>query len=168
MYLAVRAREAGHPDEFERYFQQVREAFAEADRLKSTNYAVAAITAGTLLQFADRLPEDIRPALYAQAYDDYAFIWKEQGKIIDKMPVHFRGEMLAGMAESALRTGRAEEGAQFLDRLLADLPGSPYEATARQWKADPQAAARNSTLTCKTCHDAGRLSTRLAALAQAK
>ena len=67
------------------------------------------------------------------------------------------------MAQSAQRTGRSEESAQFVDRMLTMLADTQYEATAKQWKADPASAA-TTNLTCKNCHNAGRLSNRLAAL----
>ena len=79
------------------------------------------------------------------------------------MPVHFKGELLAGMAQSAQRTGRTEEAAQFVDRMLTMLADTPFERTARQWKADPASAA-TTNLTCKNCHSPGRLSAKLAAL----
>jgi tetratricopeptide (TPR) repeat protein len=165
MFRAVRAHEAGKADEFQRYFQQARDAFAEAASLKSGNTGVPAITGGTLVVFADRLPEQHRAAAWSQAYDAYSALWNEQSSMVDKLPVHLRGELLAGMAQSAQRTGRAEEAAQFIDRMLAALPGTQYERMATQWKANPE-AGRNTSLTCKTCHDAGRLSNRLAGLTQ--
>jgi hypothetical protein len=55
--------------------------------------------------------------------------------------------------------------AQHLDRLLTSLAGTPYEPEAQRWKADPAAAA-GSKITCKTCHNPGRLSARLRSLEQ--
>ena len=162
LYRAVVAHESGKSDEFARRFQRAREDFAEAAKLSSGNDGVAAITGGTTVIFADRLPADHRAAAWAQAYDAYSMLWKQQGPAIDGFPVHFRGEVLAGMAQSAQRTGRAEEAAQFVDKLLA-MPGTPYEKLAKDWKANPAAAA-TTNLTCKTCHGPGRLSAKLAAL----
>ena len=163
MYRAVLAHESSKVDEFQRYFQAAWEGFAEAARLASGNEGVAAITGGTLVLFADRLPADQRAGAWSQVYDAYSALWKEQGPAIEKLPVHFRGEVLAGLAQSAQRLGRTEEATQYVDRILALLPGTPYEPAAKEWKADPASAARTS-LTCKTCHNPGRLSARLAAL----
>jgi hypothetical protein len=77
--------------------------------------------------------------------------------------VHFKGEVLAGLTQSAQRTGRSEEAAQFLDKMLAVLPNTPFEPMAKKWKADPASAA-TTNLTCKNCHGAGRLSARLKTL----
>jgi hypothetical protein len=163
LYRAVLAHESQKTEEFQRQFQRAREGFAEAARLDGGNDGVAAITGGTLVLFADRLPAEHRAPAWAQAYDAYALLWKGQSQVIEKLPVHHRGEVLAGLAQAAQRTGRAEEAAQHVDRMLALLQGTPYERAAKEWKADPAAAAGTS-LTCKTCHNPGRLSARLAAL----
>ena len=163
LYRAVVAHEAGKADEFAQHFQRAQDDFAEAAKASSGNDGVAAITGGTLVFLADRLPEKHRPAAWAQTYDAYSILWKQQGAGIDKMPPHFRGEVLAGMAQSAQRTGRTEEAAQFVDKMLVVMQGTPYEATAKQWKADP-ASASTTNLACKNCHNPGRLNARLAAL----
>ena len=100
----------------------------------SGNEGVAAITGGTYAVFADRLPEPHRATAWADAYSNYSLLWKQQGSAIDKLPVHHRGEVLGGLVQSAQRTGRTEEMAQHLDRMLTLLKGTPYEATAQQWK----------------------------------
>jgi hypothetical protein len=163
LYRAVRAHEAGDAMEFERLYQAARDAFAEATRLQAGNEGAHAIVGGTLSLFADRLPAAHRDAAWAQAYDSYSLLWKEQGPVIDKLPVHHRGEVLGGLAQAAQRTGRVEEMGQHLDRMLTVLQGTPYEATARQWKSDPSMAA-STHLTCKNCHNPGRLGPRLAEL----
>ena len=165
VHRAVLAHEAGNADEFQKQYQAGRAAFAEAAGLPSGNEGVAAITGGTYSVFADRLPQQYRAEAWADAYTAYSLLWKQQGAAIDKLPVHHRGEVLAGLTESAQRTGRTEEAAQNLDRMLQYLQGTPYEATAKQWKADPASAA-TAKLTCKNCHNPGRLSSTLAALKQ--
>jgi hypothetical protein len=90
-------------------------------------------------------------------------LWKQQAPAVDKLPVHLRGELLGGLAASAQRTGHTEELATYLDKIIELLPNTPYEPVARQWKKDPKVAA-SSTITCMTCHDAGRLSARVATL----
>ena len=162
-YRAVRAHEAGKAEEFERQFATVRAGFAEAAGLSTGKDGVAAITGGTLVTFADRLPEKHRAAAWSQAYDNYAKLWQAQGADIEKMPVHFKGEVLAGLTQSAQRTGRAEESAKYLEKMLVVLQGTSYEETAQKWKADPASAA-TTNLTCKNCHSPGRLSARLKAL----
>ena len=162
---AVLAHEAGRVDEFERLYAAAIHDFAEAGKTGSGNDGVAAITGGTMTVFADRLPATHRAAAWSLAYDNYAKLWKEQGADIEKLPVHHKGEVLSGLTQSAQRTGRSDEAAQYLDKMLVVLAGTPYEATAKQWKADPTVASTTS-LTCKNCHTPGRLLNRVEALGQ--
>jgi hypothetical protein len=83
--------------------------------------------------------------------------------MVDRLPVHIRGELLAGLAQSAQRTGRTEEFQQYLDKILTVLRDTSYEPVAKEWKSNPAAAAKTS-ITCRSCHDPGRLSARVAAL----
>ena len=163
MHRAILAKEAGKADEFAKQLQGARAAFAEAAQATAGNDGVAAITGGTYSVFADRLPEPYRAAAWADAYTAYSLLWKQQGAMIDKLPVHHRGEVLGGLVQSAQRTGRTDEMAQHLDRMLTSLQGTPYETTAQQWKADPASAA-TTRITCKNCHNPGRLAPTLAAL----
>ncbi len=160
---AVLAHEAGNNGEFITLLQVARAEFAEAAKQTSGNDGVAAITGGSYAVFADRLPEPHRAAAWADAYSNYSLLWKQQGSAIDKLPVHHRGEVIGGLVQSAQRTGRTEEMAQHLDRMLTLLQGTPYEATAQQWKANPASAA-TTKVTCKACHNPGRLSSTLASL----
>ena len=165
LYRAVRAHEAGNTADFQKHFEQARANFAEASKLPSGNDGVFAIIGGSISVFGDRLPQDVRAAAWSQAYDAYSLLWKFQGAGVDKLPVHFRGELLAGLAQAAQRTGRTQETAEYLDRLITSLAGTPYEAEAKRWKEDPASAA-NSRITCKNCHNPGRLSARLRSLEQ--
>jgi hypothetical protein len=163
LYRAAAAHEAGKTAEFNQYFQKARDGFAEAAAFSDGNDGVAPITGGSYALFADRLPAEHRAAAWEQAWTSYSILWKQQGAGIENMPLHFKGEVLAGMAQSAQRTGRTKEASEFLDRMLALLANTPYETTAKKWKADPASAA-TTNLTCQNCHAPGRLSARLAAL----
>ena len=163
MHRAVLAHEAGNSGEFLKRLEEARAAFAEAVTQTSGNDGVAAITGGTYAVFADRLPEPHRGTAWADAYSNYSLLWTQQGSAIDKLPVHHRGEVLGGLVQSAQRTGRTEEMTQHLDRMLTLMKGTPYEATAQQWKDNPASAA-TTKVTCKACHNPGRLSSTLASL----
>jgi len=162
LYRAVIANENKRADEFQRYYRQAREVFGEAQKSPG-NEGVAPITGGSFALFADRLPSEYRAEAWATAYDNYQALYKSQAAFVDKLPLHLKGEVLAGVAQTAQRTGRKEESAQFVDKMLALLPGTPYEPMAKKWKANPESAA-NSSLTCMTCHDPGRLAVRMADL----
>ena len=163
MYRAVLAHESGNNADFLKHLQAARAAFAEAASQTSGNEGVAAIAGGTYSVFADRLPEPHRATAWADAYSNYSILWKQQGAMIDKLPVHHRGELLGGLVQSAQRTGRTGEMAQHLDRMLTLLQGTQYEATAQEWKTNPASAA-TTKVTCKACHNPGRLTPTLTAL----
>lgn len=163
LYRAVRAHEANRTDEFQKYYRQALSVFEEARKCTSGNDGIAAVTGGTFAIFADRLPKEYRAAAWSAAYENYQALYQQQAPIIDRLPVHLRGEVLAGLAQSAQRTGRTEEAAQHIDKILAVLRDTPYEPMARKWKANPEAAATTS-LMCMNCHDAGRLAARVASL----
>ena len=163
LYRAIRATENNRNDEFKQYYQQASDLFAEAARSGPDNPGVAAIRGGSYVVLADRLPKEYRETAWSQAYDSYRTLWKLQAPAVDRLPVHLRGELLAGLAQSAQRTGHTEEMSQYVDKILEVLRGTPYEPIAKQWKANPQSAA-NTTITCMTCHVAGRLAARAAAL----
>ncbi|MFL6213877.1 MAG: hypothetical protein ACJ74J_08270 [Blastocatellia bacterium] len=162
-YRAVRAYENNRRDEFEQTYRQALDLFAQARQANPQDGGVYAITGGVNVVFADRLPKEKQAAAWAQGYESYQVLWKVQGGAVDKLPVHLRGELLGGLAVAAQRTGHTEEMNQHLDQILAVLGGTPYEPVARQWKKDPASATRTS-ITCLTCHDAGRLAARVTAL----
>jgi tetratricopeptide (TPR) repeat protein len=163
LYRAVRANEDGRADEFQQYYRQALDLFSKAREVGPNDGGVVAVSGGTYVVLADRLPKEYRAAAWSQAYDNYKLLWKFQASIVDKLPVHLRGELLAGLAQSAQRTGHTVESAQYVDKILAVLGNTPYESVAKKWKANPESAATTS-LTCMTCHDAGRLSARVATL----
>jgi tetratricopeptide (TPR) repeat protein len=162
LYHAVRDHEEDRSEPFERHYQDALDLFSQARTLGPESVGVAAVTGGSYVLFADRLPEPYRPAAWSDAYDSYQVLWRAQAASIDKLPVHMRGELLAGLAQSSQRTGRADESAQFLDRMLELLKNTPYERAAQRWKDDPQAAAISS-IACKSCHAPGRLAARIVA-----
>ena len=165
LYRAVRAHENNRRDEFQRYYREALDFFAEARKTTTGNDGVPAVTGGSLAIFADRLPKEYRAFAWSGAYENYLALYKLQAPFIDKLPVHLRGEVLGGLAQGAQRTGRKEEMAQYVDKILAVLSNTPYESVAKKWKANPESAA-NTSITCMTCHDAGRLAVRLTDLKQ--
>ncbi|MBI3653515.1 MAG: hypothetical protein HY231_20995 [Acidobacteria bacterium] len=165
LYRAIQALENQHQEEFQNYYRQAQAKFAEARQLGPQNGSVAAVTGGSFVFFADRLPKEYRAAAWAQAYDAYHLLWDQQAAVLDQLPVHIRGELLGGLAQSAQRTNRREEFAQYVDKILEHLRDTPYEPVAKKWKANPEAAVKGS-ITCLSCHDGGRLAARLTALNQ--
>jgi hypothetical protein len=163
LYRAARSLENHKKDEYQKYYTQALELFAQARQLEPQGGGSSAITGGSYALFADRLSPDHRAAAWTTAYDSYRILWKQQGSVIDKLPVHMRGELLGGLAQSAQRTGHTQEAAQYVDKILEIMPGTPYESVAKKWKANP-AVAGSVAITCLNCHEGGRLSARLSTL----
>jgi len=162
-YRAVVAHEAGKAADYEKHAAAARKDFAEAQTLSEARGGVPAVIGGVYATFADRLPARDRDAAWQQAYASYSILWNAQKGQLAQLPEHLKAEVLAGMAQSAQRTGRADESAQFVDRMIAMLGDTPYEGTAKKWKENPSIAP-TTTLVCKNCHSEGRLNARLAAL----
>src|SRR5215475_5438473 len=108
-YRAMRALEANRNDEFRQKYQESLALFSQARKAGPDDFGVSAITGGTYAVFADRLPQEYRAAAWSQAYNAYQELWKAQEPVVDKLPTHMKGELLGGLAVSAMRTGRAEE-----------------------------------------------------------
>jgi tetratricopeptide (TPR) repeat protein len=165
MNRAVFAREKNQAAEYAADYREALATFAEAARLDPAGIGVNAIRGGTGAFLGDRLAPEHRAENWVASYEAYQVIWKAQSTNLERLPVHIKGELLAGLAETAQRTGRAEESRRYVDEILRVLPGTPYEARARKWKEHPELAARTS-LACQTCHEPGRLAAQQAALAK--
>jgi hypothetical protein len=163
LYRAVLAAEANKPEEFQQHYRKALDVFAEANKLGPMDGGVVAVTGGSYVVLADRLPREYRAAAWSQAFESYKLLWKYQAGALDMLPVHLRGELLGGLAQSAQRTGHTEEMNQSLDKIIAVLGNTAYERMAKRWKANP-AVASSASITCLSCHDAGRLASRVSAL----
>jgi hypothetical protein len=163
LYHAVQASENKRQDEFKQKYQQAQDLFAQARQIQPEGGGVAAVEGGSYVLHADRLPKEYRAAAWERAYTSYQILWKQQGEAIEKFPVHFKGEVLGGLAQSAIRTGRLEEANKYLDKILVMLRDTPYEPVAKRWRENPK-SAENSTITCLSCHESGRLAARLTSL----
>jgi tetratricopeptide (TPR) repeat protein len=121
------------------------------------NAGVQASYGGVLAYLAPRLPEWRRKAALEKARSMYERLYKGQERVLDRMPVHFRGETLAGLAETNQKLGNMEQAQVYLKRISASLPNTPYAITAERWLAHPESVGTNEQIVCGTCHEAGRL-----------
>ena len=146
------------------HYQRAKELFAVAAAGPPSPYGgVEIITAGSYAMVADRLPAQFRADAWSRAYDGYRKVFAQKDDRLYAGPLHFKGEILAGLAQTAQRTGRNDEYKEKLDFILEKLPGTIYAARAQKWKDQPELAGRTSML-CQTCHEPGRLAARNAAL----
>ena len=150
------AHEAGKAEEFAKHFAIAREDFAAAAksrpavrRRRRRHHRRHARDPSAIA-----CPQEHRAAAWAQAYDAIRCCGSSRAPASRRCRCTSRESCLSGMAQSAQRTGRAEESAQFVDRMLTLLANTPFEKTAQQWKTDPASAA-TTNLTCKNCHAPG-------------
>jgi len=158
---AVLAREAGQDDQFRQQYRKASDLFAEAIKLGPDNVGVFAVTGGTQATLADRLPPAERAASWELGYTAYQRLWTLQAAAIERLPLHLKGEVLAGLAQPAQRTGRDAEVGPQVERILTLMPDTAYATRALEWKNNP-AARSTMKLTCQTCHGPGTLAARVA------
>jgi len=163
MFRATQANEKHNDVECKKKYQEAMDLFSQAGKLTSGNDGVGPIMGGSYVVFLSRLPQEYGATGWKQAYECYQGIWKQQSSIIQVLPVHLKGELLAGLALTATRTGHDKEAAEFIDKMVTLLHDTPYETAAKKLKADPKSAAIDS-VSCVSCHDAGRLAPKLAVL----
>lgn len=162
IYLASRAYKAGNPDAGAAQFTEAMKN-AETSLMKKNPTAVR-VLAATYVFVADRFPAAQRMALLTEGRELFTLIRRQEDSMLDKMPVHFKGEVLSGQAQAAMRLGLQEEATKYLNEIVAKLPDTPYAQTASKWLADA-ASASKSQLVCQSCHEPNRLENRLKAIA---
>ena len=99
-----------------------------------------------------------------QGYASFNTLWKQQGAVIDKLPEHFKGELLAGLAMSAQQTGHKDEAVLYADKIIALIPDTAYgsrgkamEGESRRRHADDvQVLPRAWAIVRTSCGDQGR------------
>jgi tetratricopeptide (TPR) repeat protein len=162
VYLAMRAYKSKGADAGG---LQLAEAMRNAHQsLAKQDPTAIRVLAATFVFMADRFPEEQKMALLKDGRDLFAVIRKQEDGVLDKMPLHFKAEVLAGQAQAAMRLGLQEEATRYLKEIIAKVPNSHYSQTAEKWLADP-ASAGKAQLVCQSCHDANRLENRLKAIA---
>jgi hypothetical protein len=164
---AALAHEGGRKADFEREYRTALDLFASAAKDGPSDFGVVIVTAGSYTALADRLPEPQRAAGWQVAYQGYRTALERQKDQVDGMPLHLKGELLAGLALTAQRTGRADEAGSYLTKIVEGMPGTVYATSAKRWIEQPGMRAKSS-IACQTCHEPGRLAARTTALGAKK
>jgi len=159
LWLAARAHETGRTAEFDPLYAKALGTLGQCrNAAEGSPYleAVHAISGGVWVVVADRLPARLRQEAWTNVKVHYTALQLAQQNFFEKMPPHMRGEVLAGLAQAAQRLGEQQELEQRLRAVVDQLPGTVYASRAKRWQENPAVAATTS-MTCQTCHDAGRL-----------
>jgi hypothetical protein len=156
VYRAVRAFEGGDRAQFDALYARAKADFAKAREVGTPQEmgAVLAVHGGVFAVLADRVPVELRNDAWTRVRDNYGDLRTFQKAFFDKMPVHFRGEVLSGLAQAEQRLTGTSGSA--LAELLKTMPDTVYATRAAKWQEKPEIAARTS-ITCLGCHEAGRL-----------
>jgi len=120
--------------------------------LAPDNIAVRVPRAAGLLPFA-RGMRSFNPAeadrLTRTAIGDYEFVVAASAPWWSNLKSHGQGEVLGALADGWLQLGDVTKANIYLDRMTAQLPGTPYAKNAAARRADPAAKV---PLTCLGCH----------------
>jgi tetratricopeptide (TPR) repeat protein len=128
-------------------------AMVDLDRaisLQPNNIGVLIPRAAVLLVAARNQRDPARTQdLAARAAADYETALAMRQGAFDRLGQHNRGEYLSGLAESWALAGNREKAETYLQRILAELPNSPYSSRAAAKLAD---WGDRQPLNCQSCH----------------
>jgi hypothetical protein len=156
LFRAIKAHESGKQADFRALYAGAKNKMERARALAPKDGGVLAVQGASLILFGDRLPQPERTEAYTQGRAFFKELASMQQPMMDRMPVHLRGELLAGLAQSAQRLGDWEDARSYLNQIVTGMAGTPYERKAKRWLDEP-ASAEKSALVCQTCHEPGRL-----------
>jgi len=107
---------------------------------------------GAILLASSRFVDDAtaRPLLETSVAD-YEKAMDLEKDFRPNASVHARGELIGGLADGYRRLGNTEKSRELLQRLVRELPGSPYEKQATRWLADLAAVGKQERF-CLGCH----------------
>jgi len=159
VFEATVAYEAGDAARGDALYEQGLATMEKGLALAPDHPGLLATTAGTFMAFARKLPDKYYRAAVEKARQHYALLYKAQEPIgLDKFPLHLKGEVLAGVAETEFRVGDRDKAIVFLKRIATGMPNTPYAKTADVWLAAPDSIGKQDRLVCGSCHEAGRIS----------
>jgi hypothetical protein len=158
LYRAARAFRSGNAAEGDGLVREATELMDAAIAAAPENLGVRATIGGSVVQMANKLPEKHYAPLMQRARAHYAWMYGVQGAAVPKLPLHIKGELLAGVAETEFRAGDRTRATEVLNQMVKELPDTAYAANAAMWLASPEKVTRDTKLVCQSCHEPGRLS----------
>ena len=87
--------------------------------------------------------------LTTTAIGDFEFMVAREQPRWSGLASHDRGELLGALAQGWLQLDDPAKATPYLDRMIAELPNTPYAKAATARRADP---ASKAALTCLGCH----------------
>lgn len=157
VYRAVRAFKDGRTADGETLLREAFQAMDDAVARAPRDVGVRATAGGTLVYLAGQLPEPHDRRAMEKAREHYAVLYEVQSPALQHLPLHLKGELLAGVAETEYRVGDRQRATALLNTIINELPGTGYARTARAWLESSDNVKRDSRLACQSCHEPGRL-----------
>jgi hypothetical protein len=155
-YRSIRSLEEGDRAEFDTRYKHVVDTFEALVKEAPKDVGVLAIYGGIVSTLGHRLPHEMQTAANRRATEVFLQLEELQKAQFDKMPVHHRGEVLAGVAQAAARSGQEQLARTYLTRIVETLDTTPYAAFARDMLKRPE-SMRTTKIACNTCHEPNRL-----------
>lgn len=155
-FRAIRAYEGGDTASFDRAYKEAVDTFESLVQQAPKDVGVLAIYGGSISTLSHRLPAQLRASANKRSTELFLQLEELQKAQFEKMPVHHRGEVLAGVAQGAARSGQDELARSYLTRIVATLEGTPYAAFARDMLQRPE-SMQTTKIACNTCHEPNRL-----------
>jgi len=152
LFLSGQAFQRGAIGEGQALASQGIADMERAVSLAPTDISVLIPRATGLMPFARGLRPHNRPEadrLTRIGIGDFELVVAANAANWSKLKEHGRGELLGALADGWLQLGDVAKAAPYLDRMSAELPGTPYARNAAQRRADP---ASRVALTCLGCH----------------
>lgn len=157
LYRASRAFRDGKPAEGDALVREATEWMETAAANAPDNVGVHATLGGSVVQLANKLPEKYYAPLMQRARVHFAKLYSVQGRALPQLPLHIKGELLAGVAETEFRVGDRARANEALNEIIKEMPDTAYAKSAAAWLEAPEKVTRDTKLVCQSCHEPGRL-----------
>jgi tetratricopeptide (TPR) repeat protein len=110
---------------------------ADAIALEPESVQTRIPRAAILISSARYIDNDaiVKPLLEI-AVGDYEKVMQIEEKYFETVGTHGHGELLGGLADGYRRLGNFDKSRALLERMVKDLPGTPYETQAKRWLVD--------------------------------
>ena len=157
LYRASRAFREGKAAEGDALVNEATALMDAVVAVAPENVGVHATLGGSVVQLANKLPEKHYAPLMQRARTHFTKLYSVQGQAVPQLPLHIKGELLAGVAETEFRVGDRAKATEALNRIVTEMPDTAYAKNAATWLASPDKVTRDSKLVCQSCHEPGRL-----------
>jgi hypothetical protein len=157
LYRAGRAFREGKAADGDALVREAMEMMDDAVAKGPENVGVHAVLGGSIVQLANKLPEKYYAPLMQRGRTHFTKLYSVQSPALAQLPLHIKGELLAGLAETEFRAGDRTRATEVLNQIVKEMPDTAYAKSAAAWLAAPDKVTRDTKIACQSCHEPGRL-----------